>query len=256
MNVLRLFDEVAITSALGVSAQSPVSGMYRLKEFRPGEFVLLERNANYWKYQKNPLAPEQVRLCIQSVREVEVAKFLHGDLDLLDGLDPDSFERVRKANPAGARDAGPSLDSDFMWFNQRPAAPIADHKKHWFAAREFRNAVSLAINRADLVRIAYHGYGEPALGPVSPANQLWFNRKLRARVYDPGQALALLRQAGFIYRDQTLFDSGGHRVEFSLMTNAGNRSREMSAALIQQDLKRIGMAVNVGLSTFPRSLNA
>ena len=48
-----------------------------------------------------------------------------------------------------------------------------------------------------------------------------------------------------------LRDRGGHPVEFSIATNAGNRTRERMATMIQQDLRAIGIAVNVTTLDFP-----
>ena len=46
-------------------------------------------------------------------------------------------------------------------------------------------------------------------------------------------------------------DRAGHPVEFSVVTNAGSKSRERMAALIQQDLARIGIKLNVVPMDFP-----
>src|SRR4029079_7638475 len=43
----------------------------------------------------------------------------------------------------------------------------------------------------------------------------------------------------------TLRDRSGNAVEFSLITNAGNVARERMASMIQQDLARIGIRLNV-----------
>jgi peptide/nickel transport system substrate-binding protein len=131
------------------------------------------------------------------------------------------------------------------------AAPIAAPRKTWFRSRNFRNAVSHAISRADLVRIVYQSLASPGIGPVSPANQAWFNRDLKPRAHDPKEALALLARDGFRLRQGVLTDREGNPVEFSLITNSGNKARARMAALIQQDLKSIGIDVRVTTLDFP-----
>jgi len=42
-----------------------------------------------------------------------------------------------------------------------------------------------------------------------------------------------------------LRDKSGNLVEFSIVTNAGNKAREKMATLIQQDLAKIGIKVNI-----------
>src|SRR5262249_41935736 len=103
----------------------------------------------------------------------------------------------------------------------------------------------------DLARIVYSGFAKPAYGPVSPANHFWFNAALEAPKHDLKMALELLTRAGFKYENETLKDSKGNRVEFNLVTNSGNSSREKLAAMIQQALSQLGIAVNVVTLDFP-----
>ncbi len=132
-----------------------------------------------------------------------------------------------------------------MWFNQVPNSPIPAYKKAWFCSKDFRRAISEAINRADMVRVIYHGHGSPAVGPFSPANQFWFNSALKPHPFDPGAARQRLERAGFRSEGNILKDREGHPVEFSLITNAGNKTRQQMAVMIQQDLAQLGIRLNV-----------
>lgn len=244
----RLFDQVAILSHDSPKKLGAVLGPFYVAEYRPGVEVLLSRNPNYWKTDASgrrlPYL-DRIRLEIQSNREMELIRFERGELDLIDSLDPEGFEQLRRRSPASVVDAGPSLESEMMWFNQAPAAPMAEYKKAWFRSREFRSALSEAIHRGDLCKVIYRGHAQPAAGMVSPANRFWVNGALGPHPYDPALALRRLEQAGFARRGGQLFDPEGHAVEFSLMTNAGNRSREKMAAMIQQDLAALGIRLNV-----------
>jgi peptide/nickel transport system substrate-binding protein len=138
-----------------------------------------------------------------------------------------------------------------MWFNQAAAAPLPAYKKAWFASQEFRRAVSEAIRRDDLCKVVFKGHAQPAAGPVSPANRFWVNASLTPHPFDLASAQRRLREAGFTLRGGALFDREGHAVEFSLMTNAGNKTREQMAAMIQQDLQALGIRLNVVTLDFP-----
>jgi peptide/nickel transport system substrate-binding protein len=138
-----------------------------------------------------------------------------------------------------------------MWFNQVAAAPIPAYKKAWFQSANFRRAISEAINREDLARVVYGGHARAAIGPVSPANEFWFNKALKAPAHDPQHSLHMLEQDGFHLKGNELLDSEGHVVEFSLITNAGNKARERMSAMIQQDLAQIGIRLNVVTLDFP-----
>jgi peptide/nickel transport system substrate-binding protein len=250
----RLFDQVAILSAHSPKKEMAVLGPFYVADYSPGSSVLVRRNPNYWKKDKEgkPLPYlDSIRLDIQRNRDIEFLRFRRGEIQLINALDAEYFDRLQKEMPAVAHDAGPGLDSEFMWFNQVPSAPLPEHKKNWFRTTEFRKAISMAINRADLCRIVFGGHAHPALGPVSPANQFWFNSSLPVPKYDSSGALRLLAQAGFRLEGGTLLDSSGSRVEFTIITNAGNKSREQMLTMIQQDLSQIGIKVNLVTLDFP-----
>lgn len=251
--VERLFDQVSITSARAVEKSArpdemPVLGPYRIAGYRPGSFVLLTRNPFYWKKDEDgrrlPYI-DSVRLSIQQNRDLELLRFLRGDIHLINGMDAESFDRLAEKRPDEARDAGRSLESEELWFNQVARAPIPQYRKEWFRSRQFRRAIAQAISRADVARLVYRSHAAPSIGPVSPANLSWFNTKLRAPTFDPDASLANLKAAGFSLAGSALRDRRGHAVEFSLITNSGNKSRERMAAMIQQDLARIGIRLNV-----------
>jgi peptide/nickel transport system substrate-binding protein len=244
----RLFDQVGILSRLSPQKERAVLGPFSVAEYKPGSEVRLARNPNYWKRdaqgRRLPYL-DTLRISIQQNRELELTRFLRGELDLMSAVSPEIFEQLRQRLPAAARDLGPSLEAEMMWFNQAPGAPLPEYKKQWFRSTGFRRAISAAINRADLCRMVYHGHASPAEGAVSPANRFWFNRSLQPHRFDRAEALERLGREGFRLQNGTLRDAGGNPVEFSLITNSGNPAREQIAALVQQDLKAIGVRLNI-----------
>lgn len=250
----KLFDQVAIMSAHSPRKEKAVLGPFFVAEYLPGSHVLLKRNPNYWKKDSSgrqlPYL-DSVRLDIQQNRDLEIMRFRRGEIDLINALDSEYFDRLVAQSPEAAHDAGPTMDSEEMWFNQVAASPIPSYKKEWFKSTAFRRAVSEAINRQDLVRIVFNNHATPAAGPVSPANQFWFNARLKPHAFNQAAALQLLATEGFRLQGATLLDHSGHPVEFSIITNSGNKARERMAAMIQQDLSQIGIKVTVVTLDFP-----
>ena len=243
-----LFDQLTISRAGAASDGRTGLGPFVVDEHKSGQYVKLRRNPHYWKKdakgQQLPYA-ESVRLDIQANREAELLRFRKGELHLIQGVEPDAFERLRKESPRAAIDSGASLDSEFMWFNQVPTSPIAAYKKDWFQSKRFRNAISSAINRNDMVRLVYRGFGAPAGGLVSPSNRFWYNKNLKAPSYDAAAALRSLEQDGFRREQGTLKDRNGNIVEFSVITNAGSKVRLQLGAMLQEDLAKLGIRVNI-----------
>jgi len=242
----RLFDEVAISPArmAGKADSSVVLGPFSVGEQKAGEYVLLKRNLHYWKSDASghqlPYL-NAVRLYVLSNRDTELIRFRQGDIQLVDKISPDLYEQLHSEGASAARDLGPSVESEQLWFNQVPHSPLPEYKKAWFRSRNFRRAISMAINRGDLARVAFRGHATPSVGMVSPANKIWFDKNLKPPAYDPNGALEQLKQDGFHKDGDVLKDKAGNPVAFSLITNAGNKQREQMGSLIQQDLQQIGI---------------
>src|ERR1039458_4177033 len=227
----RQFDQVAILSAHSGKKEMAVLGPFMVTDYKPGATVLLKRNPNYWKTdaqgRKLPYL-DSIKLDIQPNRDVEMLRFKRGEIDLIN-----------------------SLDSEQMWFNEVGKSPLPGYKKNWFRSANFRRAISQAINREDLARVVFRGHAQPAVGPVSPANKFWFNARLKAEPHSQEAALRALQGEGFRMENGTLKDRDGNAVMFSIITNAGNKYRERMATMIQEDLQKIGIQVNVVTLDFP-----
>jgi len=250
----RLFDQVAVMSAKSSQKEMAVLGPYYVAENKAGSYIVLKRNPYYWR--KDPVGHalpyiESVHLDIQQNRDAEMLRLTRGQIDFINSIDAEYFDKLAAQDPAMAHDAGVSLDSEQMWFNQVVSAPLPVYKKMWFTSTNFRRAVSEAINREDMARIVFHGHARPAAGPVSPANKFWFNAKLAPHPFDQKSALQRLTQDGFHLQGGVLRDHEGHAVEFSVITNSGNKYRERMATMMQQDLSGIGIKLNVVTLDFP-----
>lgn len=250
----KVFDEIAIEPENRPSEGRITAGPFVVADYRRSQYIRLRRNPYYSGAEYGPgMLPKAtgVRLDILENPEQEIRRFEHGEYDVVNSLPPEYFELLRKTDPRAVRDLGPSLNTEQLWFNQAPAAPLPGWEKAWFQNRAFRVAVSQAIHRADLARIAFLGHATPAYTFVSPANAAWFDSKIAAPPANPAAAKAALAAAGFQWTGSVLKDAGGHIVKFSILTNAGNAARLRMATLIQQDLAALGMQVNVVTLDFP-----
>ena len=272
----RLFDSVAIlprhrleaswkagtlAAAWGVGtppAELAGLGPFRLERFRPGEDIVLARNQYYWKQDRahTPLPYlAQLTFAVVPSEEAQVVRLRAGELDVLNRVSSQhaaALDRDQAAAPYALRDLGPGLEYHFLFFNQNDQVPVATRAKQaWFGDERFRRAISLAIDRASLVRLAYNGRGTPIWGHVTPGNRLWANTAIARPATSPSAALALLKAAGFTRAaGGTLTDAHGTAVSFSILVAAGNAALNDMAAIIQDDLRRIGITVQIAALDF------
>lgn len=233
-------------------------GPFRFKEYVPGQRLVLQRNPYFWKADASgirlPYLDEIVFLFVPSA-DAQVLRFQSGETDIISRLGAENFS-VLSRQPRGysLADAGPGLEYNFLFFNLNEAgekaSPDVLRKRKWFQDTKFRQAVSAAVDRDAIVQLVYQGRGAALFGPVTPGNPRWVNAKVTHAPRSLERARQLLQEAGFHWANgadgiSQLADAQGNPVEFSIITSSANADRAKMAALIQEDLKQLGMKVQV-----------
>lgn len=231
-------------------------GAFRLKEYVPGQRIVLERNPHYWKADRAgrrlPYIDQLVFLFVPS-EDAQVIRFQAGDTDLVSRLSAENFavlQREQTLRGYKLEDLGPGLEYNFLFFNLNNLTgkklPEIERKQAWFEDTGFRQAVSAAIDRDGIVRLVYNGRATPLWSQVTPGNKLWVDSSLAAPPQSLDRARELLRTAHFSWNSTgDLLDARGRAVEFSILTSSSNAERSRIATLIQDDLTKLGMKVHV-----------
>lgn len=125
-----------------------------------------------------------------------------------------------------------------------PARPDTRWRHDLLNDRRFRQALSLAINRHNIIEAEFNGQGEPAqIAP--PPDSPYHNAKLRNAftAYDPAGAGKLLDELGLNQRDREGFRvlPDGARMTFTL--NATDYTPEGPAQFVIHDWAAIGVRV-------------
>jgi peptide/nickel transport system substrate-binding protein len=233
-------------------------GPFRLKEYAAGQKLVLERNPHYWKSDTKgnrlPYLDELVFLFVPSA-DAQVLRFQSGETDIITSLGADNFSVLsRQQRGYTMADAGPGLEFNFLFFNLNDlgekSAPEMARKQKWFREVRFRQAISAAVDRDAIVRLVYQGRGAALWGPVTPGDRRWVDASIPHPPRSLERARALLKEAGFSWStapdgNSVLIDSDGKPVEFSILTSSSNADRTKMATLLQDDLKQLGMRVQV-----------
>jgi peptide/nickel transport system substrate-binding protein len=233
-------------------------GPFRLKEYVAGQKLVLERNPYYWKQDTKgnrlPYLDELVFLFVSNA-DAQVLRFQSGETDLISRLGAENFSVLSRLQGSYTMsDAGPGLEYNFLFFNLTApgggTSPDLARKMKWFGEVKFRQAISAAIDRDAIVRLVYQGRGAALGGPVTPGNHRWGNTSIPHPQRSLEKSRELLKEAGFTWTtgpngEAELADSGAKPVEFSILTSSTNADRIKMATLIQEDLKQIGIRVQV-----------
>ena len=239
------------------------SGPWKLKEYVPNEKTVLTRNP-YWcgvdaRGQRLPYLDELVYLIVPN-QDTAALKFDAGEVDALDDVKPENYETYEKGHQKGNftfYDLGPALNTNFFFFNlnrvrdgkagKRIGSTYVDPVKYaWFSNRDFRRAVSKAIDRDAIIKSVYHGYAVKNWSTTTPGNKIWGNPQPDGYDYDPEGAKRLIAGLGWkdTNGDGVIEDTRGNPVRFSMKTNSSNLMRVASMNFIKDDLAKIGVQVD------------
>ncbi|HKJ93048.1 MAG TPA: ABC transporter substrate-binding protein [Longimicrobiales bacterium] len=205
-----------------------------------GPFRVVERRPDRWVFAANDSFPQALggrprldRLIWRTIPEStsQIATLEAGEVDLVMGVQPDDYARY--ADTLGLRGIErPTFRYSFIaWNGRRP--PLDEVP--------VRRALSLAIDRPQILAALRHGHGALAAGPVPPTH--WAADTLAPLPYDTAQADRILDQAGFRRRDRDgirhAFD--GSPVRFTLLLPAGSDFNRDLAQVVQADLRNVGV---------------
>lgn len=238
------------------------SGAWTLREFVPHEKTVLARNPRWYGVdtfgRRLPYLDQLIFLIVRD-QNTAALKFQSndGELDALDNVKAEDYAEYAKNQAKGdytLYDLGPTLTSNFFWFNLNTAKTPASGRQvgqpyleeapySWFSDRDFRRAVSMAIDRDAMIRSVFFGDGVKSWSVITPGNRVFYNRKAPAFDYSPDEAKQLLASIGFEDRnhDGVIEDAKRNPVRFTLKTNSNSNTRVQLANFVRDDLARVGI---------------
>src|SRR5271155_11441 len=253
------YHEGHFTQAWSLNVQAAeVAGLgpFRLKQYVPGQRVVVERNPYYWKVdQKNQRLPylDELVFLFVGTEDAQVMRFEAGETDIVSRLSSENYNllsREKSRSASQLADMGPSLEYNFLVFNLNDLGgkklDAVAARQTWFRDLKFREAISTAVDRQSIVRLVYGTRGAPLWGNVGPGNKLWMNQNLPHPAQSIENARQLLKSAGYSWNAAgQLLDVRGRPIEFSIITSSSNSQRMKMATLLQDDLSHLGMQVHV-----------
>jgi peptide/nickel transport system substrate-binding protein len=212
--------------------RNPVgTGPFRFVEWKTDEKIVLEANPLY--FEGKPYINRYIFRIIPD-QSVEFLELRNESIDE-SSLTPDQWKAYNEFFREYNKFRYPSFSYTYMGFNL---------KKELFSDKRVRRAIASAINKDAIINGVLLGMGKAATGPFPPDS--WAcNRDVRDVKYDPASALASLKALGWKTGESGYLEKDGKTFEFAIITNQGNKLRSLSAEIIQSQLKKIGVKMNI-----------
>ncbi|HXJ38642.1 MAG TPA: peptide ABC transporter substrate-binding protein [Bryobacteraceae bacterium] len=174
-----------------------------------------------------------------------VTKVFAGDADVFDGLRPEDLSKSAR-HPSVRPILLPGMDYAFLRFNLRdPANKSRPHPL--FGNRDLRRAITMSLNRATLVRSLLDTFALVPVGPTVRAYAVTDPRGAQLP-FDSVRASRLLDSLGWLRRgaDGTRAKNG-KPLSFSIIIPTHSRNRMKMGPLMQEQLRRMGVRVQLEL---------
>lgn len=217
-------------------ARKPVgAGPYRLASWEPGSRIILKASPTY--FAGRPHIDEVIYRIIPD----NATMFMETRAGRLDVMELTPLQFLRQTS-------GPEWTERFSKYRYLASVYVylGFNLEHpFFRDVRVRRAISMSINRDDIIRGVLLGQGEPAFGPFKPGTWV-YHPTLRPVRQDVAAARRLLAEAGFADSDgDGVLDREGRPLAFTILTNQGNEQRILAATVMQAQLRAVGIDVRI-----------
>ncbi|HEX5118633.1 MAG TPA: ABC transporter substrate-binding protein [Pseudonocardiaceae bacterium] len=233
-----------ITDPTTYTNTSPVvTGPYVLGTFNPNQYTLT-RNQKYWQVQ-NVAAAKLVFPALTGNAQSQL-QLSRGGYDWASLFIPNVNQTWVKKDARHNQFWFPPGGTISLYLNLTKAP---------YNSLAFRQGLSDALNRKDIADKAEDGYVQPASqsGLLLPNLRSWLDPSLPDSgvvTQDTAKATQLFGQAGYHVRGNALVGPNGKPVTMNLQTPNGFTDWLQGAQAIQQQLKAVGITVNIQTPEF------
>ncbi|MDA0669733.1 MAG: peptide-binding protein [Proteobacteria bacterium] len=209
------------------------SNYYSLDSWVTGQQLKLKGNPN--AVHGKPLIDNKVSRIIPDLSS-QFMELIAGNIDLM-SINPIQYSRVFPNRPELNKKINlyKEMGNGYTYFG-------FNLKKRPFDDINVRKAISLAIDRQEIIDGVLLGLGEEITSPYKPGTY-WENKNIKKLSFNPEKAKELLENSGYRLNNN-IYEKDGIPLSFEILTNQ-NKQREMTAVLIQRRLQDIGIDASI-----------
>jgi peptide/nickel transport system substrate-binding protein len=179
----QLLEEVGIDE---YTANPSGTGPFKFKEWVRGEYLLLERNEDYWR---NDVMVQEVEFRFSPEFSTRLSSLLAGELDIVKDVPVDSFQVVENSGTARIESI-PSSRVNYV-------ALVQNREDSVFTDVRLRQAVNHGVDVQGIIDGIFQGNATRMSGALSDLNPEVSPNIQQPYEYDPEKARALIEEAGY-----------------------------------------------------------
>lgn len=216
------------------------TGPYVFRKWITDQKIILEANPDY--YEGMP----KIKFYMYRIIPDQAVQFLELRTETIDelSLTPDQWHAYDSFFKNYNKYRYPSFGFTFLGFNL---------EKEPYNNIKFRQAISYAIDKKDIIDGVLSGTAKSAQGIYPP--QSWAYKEIESYEYNIEKASNLLKSVGFTKSEDGYLLYKNKKFEINIITNQGNKSRELTSQIIQEQLKKVGLKVNIRILEWSTFIN-
>lgn len=204
--------------------QKPIgTGFLKFEEWKPDQEITLVKNEDYWG---KPVKYERAIFKVIPETATRVADLERGFIHIAEEMQATQVETINEGDYATI-DVTQSTGLTFIGFNV---------EKEPFNDVDVRKAMTMLINKQEIIDGVYEGYAQEAIGPLAPL-AFGFSENLKPLPYDVEEATKILKEKNL------------EGMKLSFWTNDDDKRKD-TAVILQSTLKELGIDMTIETMEF------
>ena len=206
------------------------TGPFKFSRWKTGDYIEVVRNKDY--YGGIPLLSSIIYRIIPDENATLIA-LESGQIDTA-GIPPKDFARMKGGKGIKLFEYDTLLYTYLGLNNDHPL----------FSDKRIRQALAYAVDKDQIISLVLKNLGSKAYSPSHPVS--WaYSENVSKFSYDTKKANDLLAKAGWSFSKDGWRYKDRKRFEFTCLVNQGNKEREKAAIILQQQVKKVGVKMNI-----------
>lgn len=245
----HVFEKIPRKDIATVKASfTPVtSGPFMFEKWEKNQAIIIKENPKSFLHQDGAI--ERIIFKVVPDYSSRLTQLKNHEVDLAEYLKPEDVDELKKSDSFVITSLK-GREYDYLGWNNLDKEKYNKNKNiapnKYFGSAKIRQALSMALNRNEVITSYLRGYGELANSPISPIFKNAVDEKLPPYSFDLAKAKTLLADEGWNDKDQNgILEKNGEEFKFTLTISSNNPRRIFAATLFKNTLKQIGIEMNI-----------
>ena len=214
---------------------APGTGMYKISSSEDSQ-ILLKKNKNWWNIKNNDSKIDTITIKKYNVAGEVYNEFKHGNIDLITTQNMNIEEYVGTVGYNKIDYKGRNYD--YLSINCQ---------NEILRNKEVRQAINYAIDKSLIISEVYNNSYYTSDFPLDYGSYL-YNVEKGSSGYNANKSLEILQNSGWEYKNgywQKNINGKNLKIKLNLAVNSSNELRVQAAENIKEQLRQVGIIVNI-----------